>query len=190
MTRKTLVLALMVLTLPLLFGCPKKKPATPPETMAVETKPAPAPPPAQEVPPPPPPPQDIQEEGLPSDLAELNRVLVERGLIGDVYFDFDKSDLSDESRSRLAQNAAFMRDNPKYQFTIEGHCDERGTNDYNLALGQRRANTAKDYVQSLGVTADRMRIISFGEERPFCTESDESCWARNRRAHFVVTGSL
>jgi peptidoglycan-associated lipoprotein len=81
-----------------------------------------------------------------------------------------------------------MKENPGYLFTIEGHCDERGTNEYNLALGQRRATAAKDYVVSLGVAADLLRTISYGEERPFCRQSDESCWQQNRRAHFVVTG--
>jgi peptidoglycan-associated lipoprotein len=189
MSRKSLVWALMVVTLPLFFGCPKKKPQTPPETLAVETAPVPTPPAEEVAPPAPPPTRDIEEETLPSDVAELNRVLVERGLIGDVYFEFDKSDLSSESRSRLAQNAAWMRDNPRYLFLIEGHCDERGTNEYNIALGQRRANAAKDYVVSLGVAADRVRTISYGEERPFCTESAEGCWQRNRRAHFVATGT-
>ena len=81
-----------------------------------------------------------------------------------------------------------MRDNPALLFTIEGHCDERGTNEYNIALGQRRAAAAKDYIVSLGVEDARLRTISYGEERPFCTESDEACWQSNRRAHFVATG--
>jgi peptidoglycan-associated lipoprotein len=185
MSRKTLVCILMLSIVPILYGCPKKKPVQPDEGLAVETTPVEAP---RDVAPPPPPEQDIQEETLPSDLAELNRVLVERGLIGDVYFAFDQSDLTEESRGRLASNAEFMREHPEYLFTIEGHCDERGTNEYNLALGQRRANAAKDYIASLGIDAGRMRTISYGEERPFCTESSESCWAQNRRAHFVVTG--
>jgi peptidoglycan-associated lipoprotein len=186
MSRKSVVWIGMLLVLPLLIGCPKKKPTTP-EQIAVET--TPVAPPAREVEAPAPPPTaDVEEETLPSDLVELNRVLVERGLIGDVYFAFDKYDLTAESRERLAQNASFMKENPGYLFTIEGHCDERGTNEYNLALGQRRATAAKDYVVSLGVAADLLRTISYGEERPFCRQSDESCWQQNRRAHFVVTG--
>lgn len=186
MSRKSLVWMVMILVLPILYGCPKKKPQTPDETLAVETTPVEEP--TRTPPPPPPPVQDMQEEGLPADLAELNRVIFERGLIGDVFFAFDQSDLTDEARQRLASNAGFMREFPQYQFTIEGHCDERGTNEYNLALGQRRANAAKDYLASLGIAAARLRTISYGEERPFCTESDEACWARNRRAHFVITG--
>jgi peptidoglycan-associated lipoprotein len=81
-----------------------------------------------------------------------------------------------------------MRDHGDILFTIEGHCDERGTNEYNIALGQRRASAAKDYIVSLGVEDSRLRTISYGEERPFCTESNEGCWQQNRRAHFVATG--
>ena len=88
----------------------------------------------------------------------------------------------------MAANAKWIRENPSYLFTIEGHCDERGTNEYNLALGQRRASGAKDYLVSLGVDGGKLVTISYGEERPFCTDSSEECWAKNRRAHFVATG--
>jgi peptidoglycan-associated lipoprotein len=187
MSRKSLVWIAMLLVLPVLYGCPKKAPVTPDEGLQVET--APVEPPAEEVAPPvAPPAQDVQEETLPSDLADLNRYLAERKLIGDAFFDFDKSDLRPEARDVLANNAAWMRENPGFIFTIEGHCDERGTNEYNLALGARRANAAKDYIVSLGVGADRLKTISYGEERPVCTESSEACWQRNRRAHFVVSG--
>jgi peptidoglycan-associated lipoprotein len=193
MSRKSLLWVGMLLVLPVLVGCPKKAPTTPNQTLAVETTPVA---PAKEIPPPPPPapPADIEENTLPSDLVDLNRAVVERGLIGDVFFAFDKSDLSDESRQRLADNAAFMRaggpsGGDRYQFTIEGHCDERGTNEYNLALGQRRASAAREYLASLGIDASRLTTISYGEERPFCPQSDEGCWAKNRRAHFVITSS-
>ncbi len=186
MSRKTMLLIGVLCLVPMIVGCPKKKPTTP-EQIPVETTPV-APPPREVAPPVTPPPQDVEEDTLPSDLVELNKVLVERGLIGDVFFEFDKYDLAADSRDRLAKNAAFMRENPGYLFTIEGHCDERGTNDYNLALGQRRATAAKDYITSLGVSGDVLRTISYGEERPFCTQSTESCWHDNRRAHFVVTG--
>ena len=112
----------------------------------------------------------------------------ERGLIDDVYFDTDEAALSDEARDQLARNASFMRQYPGYLFTLEGHADERNTNEYNLALGNRRANAARDYLGSLGIDAGRLRTISYGEERPFCTMSAESCWWQNRRAHFVITG--
>ncbi len=81
-----------------------------------------------------------------------------------------------------------MRAHPNFRFLVEGHCDERGTNEYNLALGERRANAATGYLASLGIDGMRMRTVSYGEERPVCTESNESCWQRNRRARFVITG--
>lgn len=187
MSRKSLVWIVMLLVLPLLYGCPKKAPETPDEGLEVETAPVEAP--AVEVEPEVAEPMDdIQEETLPSDLAELNRYLQERKLIDDIYFEFDKYELRSEARQRLASNAEWMREHPEYVFTIEGHCDERGTNEYNLALGQRRASSAADYIGSLGVEMARMKTISYGEERPVCTESTEGCWQRNRRAHFVVTG--
>jgi peptidoglycan-associated lipoprotein len=111
-----------------------------------------------------------------------------RGLLGDVYYDFDEYELRPEARERLAQNADFMRDHPEFVFTLEGHCDERGTNEYNLALGDRRASSARNYLASLGIDSSRMSTISYGEERPQCAESSESCWQLNRRAHFVITG--
>lgn len=187
MTRlRMLSILMLVLVLPLLYGCPKKKPATPDETLEVETTPVA---PATEVEEPETPPmEDVEESMIPEDLAELNAIARERGWFDDVYFDFDKFDLRSEARDQLAANAGFMKDNPALLFTIEGHCDERGTNEYNIALGQRRATTAKDYIVSLGVDESRLRTISYGEERPFCTESTEACWQSNRRAHFVATG--
>jgi peptidoglycan-associated lipoprotein len=122
------------------------------------------------------------------DIAKLNEYLRTQGLLGDVYFDYDKAELREDSRERLAKNAEWLRSHSQFEVTIEGHCDERGTNEYNLALGERRAGAARDYITSLGVAAGRIRSISYGEERPQCTASAESCWAMNRRAHFVVTG--
>jgi peptidoglycan-associated lipoprotein len=121
------------------------------------------------------------------DLAKLNDYIWKQGLLGDVYFDFDKADLTDAARERLARNGEFLRTHPEYEVTVEGHCDERGTNEYNLALGDRRASAARDYMGSLGLNAARLRTISYGEERPLCSVSAESCWSQNRRAHFVVT---
>jgi peptidoglycan-associated lipoprotein len=122
------------------------------------------------------------------DIAKLNDYLKSQGLLGDVYFDFDRAELREDARERLTKNAEWLRSHSQFEVTIEGHCDERGTNEYNLALGERRAAAARDYMTSLGVTTARLRSISYGEERPQCTTSDESCWAMNRRAHFVVTG--
>ncbi len=133
-------------------------------------------------------PVDATPDPLDGELVEVNRYVMEQGLIGPVFYDFDKYDLKPEARERLAKNAEFMKAHPEFIFTIEGHCDERGTNEYNIALGDRRSNAAKNYVASLGIDSGRMKTVSFGEERPFCTESAESCWWRNRRAHFVITG--
>lgn len=184
MSRKWMVWVVMPAIAITLLGCPKKKPQTPPEEIQVETEEMPEPevierePVMTE--------EDEVQPGLPSDVEELNRYLRDRGLIGDVYFDFDRSELRAEAREQLSRNGNWLRDNPGYDVTIEGHCDERGTNEYNLALGDRRAASARDYLVSLGIDAGRMSTISYGEERPVCTESAESCWQQNRRAHFVV----
>jgi peptidoglycan-associated lipoprotein len=104
----------------------------------------------------------------------------------DVHFDFDKYDIRPDDASILDTNAAWLRANGNQLILIEGHCDERGTNEYNLALGERRAKAALNYLTSRGVRASRMTIISYGEERPLCTEHGEACWSKNRRAHFLV----
>jgi peptidoglycan-associated lipoprotein len=106
----------------------------------------------------------------------------------DILFDFDKYDLRPDARSVLDRKVAFMNENASVRSQIEGHCDERGTNAYNLALGERRANAARQYLTTAGVSAGRLSTISYGEERPLDPGHNESAWARNRRAHFVVTG--
>jgi peptidoglycan-associated lipoprotein len=104
----------------------------------------------------------------------------------DIFFDFDKYDIRPEDSKTLDANAAWLKSNPNQLVLIEGHCDERGTNEYNLALGERRAKAAMNYLVSQGVQASRITIISYGEERPTCTEKNEGCWAKNRRSHFLV----
>ena len=189
MRRKWIALLVMPLVMAAVTACPKKPPETPPDDVDVVTTPVEPEPVVEDVAPPEPEPmEDMTAEELPSDLVELNRFLAERGLVADVYFDYDQSALSGQARDTLAANAAWMRDHPEYTFTVEGHADERGTNDYNLALGQERAASASSYIGSLGVDAGRLRNISYGEERPVCTESDEGCWRLNRRVHFVVSG--
>ena len=188
MPHKLMVWLLIPAMAVILLGCPKKEPATPPEEIQVDTTEVDETMPAEEVEAP----RDLTQEdpvepALPSDVEELNRVLRDRGLIADVYFDFDEAELRQEARDQLSRNAEWLRANPGYGATVEGHADERGTNEYNLALGERRANSATNYIASLGVDSSRMRTISYGEERPVCTESTESCWQRNRRAHFVIT---
>lgn len=187
MTRKWTPFVLVMLLALTLWGCPKKEPATPEPELEVTTEPAEEP--MEEMPEPEPEPEaDMTEPKMPQDIMELNTYVREEGLMGDVYFAFDKAELRPEAREQLQQNATFLRENPEFLVTIEGHCDERGTNEYNIALGDRRANAAKDYLADLNVDAGRLQVISYGEERPFCTESTEACWQENRRAHFVITG--
>jgi peptidoglycan-associated lipoprotein len=104
-----------------------------------------------------------------------------------VYFDFDKYNLRSDARDALEYNARLLKDNLDVTVLIEGHCDERGTVEYNLALGEKRAKSAKDYIKSLGVDADRLNIISYGKERPMALGHDESAWSKNRRAKFTIT---
>jgi peptidoglycan-associated lipoprotein len=105
--------------------------------------------------------------------------------IKDVYFDYDKSDIRGDQQSSVQADVAFLSQHPNISFTIEGHCDERGSTDYNLALGDKRANAVKDALVSGGVSASRIKTISYGKEKPFCTESNEACWQQNRRGHLV-----
>lgn len=104
----------------------------------------------------------------------------------DIRFAFDKYDLSSAAKQTLNKNAKWLKENPNVRVEIQGHCDERGTNNYNLTLGQRRAQSTKDYLVSRGVDRSRLYTISYGEERPFCFDSTESCWTSNRRGHFQV----
>ena len=143
---------------------------TAPATVSVE---APPPPP----PPPPPPAATITlDKRLESD-------------VQDAFFDYDKSEIRADGRDALTKDAAALKsilaDFPNATIVVEGHCDERGSAEYNLGLGDRRASSAKEFLQQLGVPADRLKTISYGKERPQCSEQNESCWQRNRRAHFA-----
>ncbi len=132
------------------------------------------------VPPPPPPPPPPPKPSLSELLASE---------VQDAFFDFDKSDVREDARATLTRNADALRrifqDLPGAVVVLEGHCDERGSAEYNLGLGDRRATSAKDFLVQLGVPADKLKTISYGKERPQCTESSEDCWQKNRRAHFV-----
>lgn len=132
------------------------------------------------VPPPPPPP--------PPPPAKRSAAEILSSDVQDVYFDYDKSDVKDDSRAILTKDAdalkSLLADNPGFNVLIEGHCDERGSAEYNLGLGDRRSSSVKDFLVQLGVPADRLKTISYGKERPQCTESTEDCWQKNRRAHF------
>ena len=105
--------------------------------------------------------------------------------VQDAYFDFNKADIRADARAALAKTADFLRNYPQIRVTVEGHCDERGSTEYNLALGDRRAGAVKQYLVSLGLSADRISTVSFGKEKPFCAQSNEACWQQNRRGHFV-----
>jgi peptidoglycan-associated lipoprotein len=116
-------------------------------------------------------------------LDELNK---ERPL-ADTFFEYDMSVVTADGRAALQKNVAFLKRWPTTRISVEGHCDSRGTAEYNLALGERRAASVKDYLVSLGVPADRITTISKGKEQPFCTQETEDCWQQNRRGHFIVT---
>ena len=111
---------------------------------------------------------------------------VESAALRDVFFDFDRYDVRTGDKGTLDENAKWLKSNQGALLLIEGHADERGTNEYNLALGERRAKATRDYLVSVGIDAGRITVISYGEERPTCTEKVEACWAKNRRAHFLV----
>lgn len=127
-----------------------------------------------EAPPPPPPPPPAED---------ANQLFTTE--VKDAYFDYDKADIRADARDALGKTADFLRKYPQIKVTIEGHCDERGSTEYNLALGDRRASAVKQYLVSLGISADRMNTISYGKEKPFCSDHDETCWQQNRRGHFV-----
>jgi peptidoglycan-associated lipoprotein len=133
------------------------------------------------VPPPPPPPREAPKQTLTQRLSSE---------VQDAYFDYDKSDIREDARATLTRNAdaikSILSDFPSESIVIEGHADERGSAEYNLGLADRRATSAKEFLSQLGVPGDRLRTISYGKERPVCTESDEDCWQRNRRAHFAA----
>jgi peptidoglycan-associated lipoprotein len=128
------------------------------------------------IPPPPPPPPPKPVEVSEEDLFGQN--------VKDAYFDFDKYNIRPDAEQALTADADFLKAHAGVRFTIEGHCDERGSEEYNLGLGDRRANAAKNFLKNLGVAEERIGTISYGKSRPVCTESNEDCWQRNRRAHF------
>lgn len=187
--RRTAGIASVCLVLVLcVAACGKKKVAAaappPPAPPAAPARP-PAPPP----PPPPPPaaaaPRPLTEEEIfgRKSLADLNN---EKPL-GDVYFELDAATLKEEGKAALSTNATWLKKWASTKISVEGHCDERGSAEYNLGLGERRAKAVQDYLASLGIGADRVTVVSKGKEAPFCSESNEACWAQNRRGHFVIT---
>ena len=167
------------------MGCAKEPEVgsttpAPPTTAAAPPAPAPAPPhPAETaVTPPPAPRETTLAPALPSATSPLK----------DAFFEYDKALLTDEAKQALNEDVAWLKANAQVQVTVEGHCDERGTSEYNLGLGDRRAKAVRDYLVAAGVDGGRIRTISYGKERPFVLGHDESAWRWNRRAHFVVPG--
>jgi len=168
-------------------ACAKK---TPPPAPA----PPPPPPAAPAAPPPPPPPPAPAPAPAPRPLTE-EQIFAQKSLeqlnaehpLEDVFFDLDKADLRDDAKAPLQKNADWMKKWASTLVSVEGHGDSRGTAEYNLALGSRRATAVKEYLVSLGVGANRLTTISKGKEAPFCFEETEACWQQNRRGHFVIT---
>jgi peptidoglycan-associated lipoprotein len=169
-------------------ACAKKvpPPAPAPPPPAPAAAPAPPPPPPPPPPPAPAPPAPTLTEDEIFARKSLDQLNAEKPL-GDVFFDLDESTIRDDARPLLQRNADWMKRWTGTQVIVEGHCDSRGSSEYNLALGNRRATSVKDYLVSLGVAANRITVISKGKEQPFCNEENESCWTQNRRGHFVVS---
>jgi peptidoglycan-associated lipoprotein len=161
------------------------------------TPPNPAPPPpaptatTTPTPPPPPPPAPTPAATPPSEEEVFKNKTLEQlnaeKPLGDVFFALDSTELTEEARGVLQKDVSWMKKWTSTKVMLEGHADSRGTNEYNLALGERRADAVRNYLVSLGVPTDRMTIVSKGEEQPFCSEESETCWQQNRRGHFIVT---
>jgi peptidoglycan-associated lipoprotein len=183
------VATLMIATAVMVSACGGKKPE-----IKTDPQPAPAPAPTTPTPPPAPAPPPAPTPEAPraptedeiyakSTLEELTK----SGVLKPVYFALDSVELSEEARGILQKNVEYLKRRSTAKVMVEGHADSRGTNEYNLALANRRADVVRGYVVSLGVTADRVSIVSKGEEQPFCTEETEACWAQNRVGYFVFT---
>jgi len=163
---------------------PVARPAPPPTTTATTAPSRPPTPPEPVAEPTVVPPEPVRDDAISAaSLDDLNK----NSPLKPVFFELDSSDLNATGQRALDENAALLKKYPSWTVTVEGHCDERGTAEYNLALGERRAITARAYLVSLGVPADRLRTVSYGKEFPFDPGNDESAFAKNRRAHFVIT---
>ena len=189
MRERRFIICLMALCV-LLAGCGGKK--------NLKTTPdvAPPPPPQQASAPPapamPPPAPKVAEtiDWTTGDIDSVNRYVREQGLLADVLFDYDRDELRQDARHQLETNAAFIKQYPQFKIALEGHADERGTVEYNLALGHKRANNARTFLDTMGVRHERLEATSYGKERPVCTDAQESCWQRNRRVHFEIVGRV
>ncbi|MDD4052278.1 MAG: peptidoglycan-associated lipoprotein Pal [candidate division Zixibacteria bacterium] len=166
--KKFLLIIGLIAVMVMIYGCHKNTPVPVEQPTPVDTTPAPPPP----APPPPP-----QEPAAP-EVKEADFMIV--------YFDFDKSNVRTDQRVALDKNAGIMKNFPNINIEVEGHCDERGTVEYNIALGDRRAQSVKKYLIDLGISADRIKTISYGKERPAVPGTGEDVWAQNRRAAFRI----
>ena len=172
----------------LLAGCAKKNSKITPDATPAPA-PVPAPSTTSAAPPAPAPPKPISDP-LAGDIDSVNRYVREQGLLSDVMFDYDRDELRQDARQQLEANARFLKEYPQFKIALEGHADERGTVEYNLALGHKRANSARTFLDTMGVEHDRLEATTYGEERPVCTDRQESCWQRNRRVHFEIVGRI
>jgi peptidoglycan-associated lipoprotein len=178
MKNRSVLFLVLILSISLmaLWGCPKKAEVT---TAPEAPKEAPAPAPQEEAKP------EVAPAPAKEEVKERAAAAAER--VQPIYFDFDKSFIRDDAKPVMKANAEWLKANPKVKIKIEGNCDERGTIEYNQALGQRRATSAKKYLTDMGIAASRISLISYGKEKPICKESDETCWQKNRRDDFVVS---
>ena len=168
-----------------LIACRHHNTPTPAVTPMASAKPAPPPevrvtPPANDF---------VSPKAEPdplSDVSHATEIADQKGWLKDAFFDFNSSVLRPDAQNNLTQSATFLKSHPKFDVLIEGHCDERGTEQYNLALGEHRAYEAKEYLQTLGYDAGRMKTVSYGKDRPFEQGHNEDAWAKNRRAHLVL----
>ncbi len=191
MKSKLWIVTLGISAVAMMSGCHKKAASAappPPPPPAAREAPAPAPPPARAAsaaPRPAPPAEAPAQVARTSKALEdyLNKLL-------DAYFDYDKAELRADAQTALNSNSselrALLQEFPNTKFVVEGNCDERGSPEYNLALGERRAKAAQEFLTQIGVPSERLTTISYGQERPVCTDHDENCWQKNRRAHLSV----
>jgi peptidoglycan-associated lipoprotein len=181
--------AISLIALMSVSACGKKKPVTTPPP--APPPPAAPPPPPPPTPPPPPAPPAPAPARVPSDdevfaSKTLEQLNAEKPL-ADAYFDLDSQAIRDDARTALQKDADWLKRWTSTKVLVEGHADERGSAEYNLALGERRASAVRDYLVNLGIGADRIQVVSKGKEAPVCSEQTESCWQQNRRGHFLVT---
>jgi peptidoglycan-associated lipoprotein len=176
-----IVILAIFTALALLSGCHKKVAGTPAATQPPQPSPAaPTVTPSASA-------STLQKSEVPRPTSSLSLNELFQQDVKDAFFDYDKAAIRSDAQKALQTDADFLRLHPEVRFTIEGHCDERGSEEYNLGLGDRRARVARRYLENLGIADSRIQTTSYGKERPFCTEHNESCWRQNRRGHLTMT---